>query len=49
MSSLQKFLEYVDDSNNQTNFKNRLGTAVGYQRFVVHLVVKYGLIALQIK
>ena len=34
-SPLQKFLEYVGDSNNQANFKDRLSMAVSYQRFVV--------------
>jgi len=35
-SPLQNFLAYIDNPTNQTNFKNRLHTAVRYQRFVVH-------------
>jgi hypothetical protein len=35
MASLQNFLAYVDDPDNQTNFKNRLRDAVAYKRFVV--------------
>jgi hypothetical protein len=33
--NLQKFLAYVENPDNQTNFKDRLRTAVSYKRFVV--------------